>query len=143
MYARRGEVQAAAAADAKGIPFTLSTVWVAQLKKWHQPSSARRGSSFRPRDRGSMRNALERAKPAGRSTLVFTVDMPTPGARYRDAHSGMSGPTPPCAVTGRPPPIHSGRGRGPNGCRHDLGIFPPTSASQPAGGLHRLAGEVT
>jgi L-lactate dehydrogenase (cytochrome) len=24
--------------------------------------------------------------------LVFTVDMPTPGARYRDAHSGMSGP---------------------------------------------------
>jgi L-lactate dehydrogenase (cytochrome) len=24
-------------------------------------------------------------------TLVFTVDMPTPGARYRDAHSGMSG----------------------------------------------------
>ena len=26
------------------------------------------------------------------TTLVFTVDMPTPGARYRDAHSGMSGP---------------------------------------------------
>jgi L-lactate dehydrogenase (cytochrome) len=25
-------------------------------------------------------------------TLVFTVDMPVPGARYRDAHSGMSGP---------------------------------------------------
>jgi L-lactate dehydrogenase (cytochrome) len=25
-------------------------------------------------------------------TLVFTVDMPIPGARYRDAHSGMSGP---------------------------------------------------
>jgi isopentenyl diphosphate isomerase/L-lactate dehydrogenase-like FMN-dependent dehydrogenase len=31
------------------------------------------------------------AKAAGCSTLVFTVDMPTPGARYRDAHSGMSG----------------------------------------------------
>ena len=44
------------------------------------------------RDRGFMRNALERAKAAGCSTLVFTVDMPTPGARYRDAHSGMSGP---------------------------------------------------
>ena len=25
-------------------------------------------------------------------TLVFTVDMPVPGARYRDMHSGMSGP---------------------------------------------------
>ncbi len=38
-----------------------------------------------------MRNVLERAKAAGCTTLVFTVDMPTPGARYRDAHSGMSG----------------------------------------------------
>ena len=44
------------------------------------------------RDRGFMRNALERAKAAGVTTLVFTVDMPVPGARYRDAHSGMSGP---------------------------------------------------
>jgi L-lactate dehydrogenase (cytochrome) len=44
------------------------------------------------RDRGFMKNALERAKAAGCSTLVFTVDMPVPGARYRDAHSGMSGP---------------------------------------------------
>ncbi|MFX6540776.1 alpha-hydroxy-acid oxidizing protein, partial [Acinetobacter baumannii] len=44
------------------------------------------------RDRGFMRNALERAKAAGCSTLVFTVDMPVPGARFRDAHSGMSGP---------------------------------------------------
>ncbi|MGV8611116.1 alpha-hydroxy-acid oxidizing protein, partial [Pseudomonas aeruginosa] len=32
-----------------------------------------------------MRNALERAKAAGVTTLVFTVDMPVPGARYRDA----------------------------------------------------------
>jgi len=39
-----------------------------------------------------MRHALERAQAAGVTTLVFTVDMPTPGARYRDAHSGMSGP---------------------------------------------------
>src|SRR5471032_1745509 len=39
-----------------------------------------------------MKNALERAKAAGVKNLVFTVDMPTPGARYRDAHSGMSGP---------------------------------------------------
>lgn len=39
-----------------------------------------------------MRDALERAQAAGVETLVFTVDMPVPGARYRDAHSGMSGP---------------------------------------------------
>lgn len=39
-----------------------------------------------------MRNALERSWAAGMKTLVFTVDMPLPGSRYRDRHSGMSGP---------------------------------------------------
>lgn len=93
MYARRGEVQAAQAADNKGIPFTLSTVSICPIEEvvpaigrpmWFQ--------LYVLRDRGFMKNALERAKAAGCSTLVFTVDMPTPGARYRDMHSGMSGP---------------------------------------------------
>lgn len=93
MYARRGEVQAARAAAKKGIPFTLSTVSVCPIEEvapainrpmWFQ--------LYVLKDRGFMRNALERAKAAGCSTLVFTVDMPTPGARYRDAHSAMSGP---------------------------------------------------
>ena len=93
MYARRGEVQAAMAADQKGIPFTLSTVSVCPIEEvaprlsrpmWFQ--------LYVLKDRGFMKNALERAQAAGVSTLVFTVDMPVPGARYRDAHSGMSGP---------------------------------------------------
>ncbi|WP_314104271.1 FMN-dependent L-lactate dehydrogenase LldD [uncultured Stenotrophomonas sp.] len=93
MYARRGEVQAARAAASRGIPFTLSTVSVCPIEEvapavdrpmWFQ--------LYVLRDRGFMRHALERAKAAGVTTLVFTVDMPVPGARYRDAHSGMSGP---------------------------------------------------
>ncbi|MCU4570571.1 FMN-dependent L-lactate dehydrogenase LldD [Acinetobacter ursingii] len=93
MYARRGEVQAAVAADKKGIPFTLSTVSVCPIEE--VTPAIKRPMWFQLyvlRDRGFMRNALERAKAAGCSTLVFTVDMPVPGARYRDAHSGMSGP---------------------------------------------------
>jgi L-lactate dehydrogenase (cytochrome) len=38
-----------------------------------------------------MRNVLERALAQGITTLIFTVDMPVPGSRYRDAHAGMSG----------------------------------------------------
>jgi L-lactate dehydrogenase (cytochrome) len=38
-----------------------------------------------------MRHALQHAQALGVTKLVFTVDMPVPGARYRDKHSGMSG----------------------------------------------------
>ncbi|MFB9217922.1 FMN-dependent L-lactate dehydrogenase LldD [Vibrio sinaloensis] len=93
MYARRGEVQAAKAAENRGIPFTMSTVSVCPIEEvtpaierpmWFQ--------LYVLKDRGFMKNVLERAKAAGVTTLVFTVDMPVPGARYRDMHSGMSGP---------------------------------------------------
>ena len=96
MYRRRGEVQAARAADKHGIPFTMSTVSVCPIEEvapkiqrpmWFQ--------LYVLKDRGFMQNALERAQAAGCTTLVFTVDMPVPGARYRDAHSGMSGPNAP------------------------------------------------
>ncbi|MBF4559666.1 FMN-dependent L-lactate dehydrogenase LldD [Pseudomonas sp. p50] len=93
MFARRGEVQAVKAAENKGIPLCLSTVSVCSIEEvvaqsqqpiWFQ--------LYVLKDRGFMKNALERAKAAGVKNLMFTVDMPTPGARYRDAHSGMSGP---------------------------------------------------
>ncbi|ARG98662.1 FMN-dependent L-lactate dehydrogenase LldD [Legionella micdadei] len=92
MYARRGEVQAAKAAAKYGIPFTLSTLSICPLEEvaaqspqpiWFQ--------LYVLKDRGFLKNMLERAQAAGIKTLVFTADMPVPGARYRDAHSGMTG----------------------------------------------------
>src|SRR5476649_2747148 len=93
MYARRGEVQAAKAAANKGIPFTLSTVSVCSLEEVAAQSAQPIWFQlYVLKDRGFMKNVLERAQAVGVTNLVFTVDMPTPGARYRDAHSGMSGP---------------------------------------------------
>ncbi|MFV0921965.1 FMN-dependent L-lactate dehydrogenase LldD [Sphingomonas parapaucimobilis] len=93
MYARRGEVQAARAAAQKRVPFTLSTVSVCAIDEVQRQSPAPIWFQlYVLKDRGFMRDALERAQAAGVETLVFTVDMPVPGARYRDAHSGMSGP---------------------------------------------------
>ena len=93
MYARRGEVQAARAAASKQVPFTLSTVSVCAIDEVQRQSPAPIWFQlYVLKDRGFMRDALERAQAAGVETLVFTVDMPVPGARYRDAHSGMSGP---------------------------------------------------
>ena len=92
MCARRGEVQAARAACRAGIPFTLSTVSICSVEEvarscdsppWFQ--------LYVIRDRGFMHDMLARAKEVKAGALVFTVDMPVPGVRHRDAHSGMSG----------------------------------------------------
>jgi L-lactate dehydrogenase (cytochrome) len=92
MYARRGEVQAARAAAERNIPFIQSTVSVCPLKEVaHQSSQPIWCQLYVLKDRGFMRDYLQRARELGVKTLVFTVDMPVPGARYRDAHSGMSG----------------------------------------------------
>lgn len=93
MYARRGECQAARAAAKKGVPFCLSTVSVCDVDEVSRASSAPIWFQlYVLRDRAFMRDLLIRAREAGATALVFTVDMPVPGARYRDAHSGMSGP---------------------------------------------------
>lgn len=92
MNARRGEVQAARAAAAADVPFCLSTVSACPLAEvaagspvpfWFQ--------LYMIRDRGFMRDLLAQAQEVGCDALVFTVDMPVPGARYRDYHSGLAG----------------------------------------------------
>ena len=92
MMSRRAEVQAVRAAEKAGIPFCLSTVSICSLEEvakaatkpfWFQ--------LYMMRDRGYVKDLLERAKAAGCKTLVFTVDLAVVGARYRDARNGMAG----------------------------------------------------
>ncbi len=92
MYARRGEVQAARAAEAAGVPFTLSTVSCCTMEEVCDATA--RAPWFQlyiTRDRGFVREMLERARRNGATTLVLTVDMPVPGVRYRDLRAGLAG----------------------------------------------------
>lgn len=92
MNARRGEVQATRAANAAGIPFCLSTVSACPLAEVAAATqSAFWFQLYMIRDRGFMVDLMCQAKSAGCSVLVFTVDMPVPGSRYRDYHSGLAG----------------------------------------------------
>ena len=92
MNARRGERQAARAAEAAGIPFTLSTVSACPLDEVTQAVSTPIWFQlYMIRDRAFMRDLLARAKAAGCSALIFTVDMPVSGTRYRDYRSGLAG----------------------------------------------------
>ncbi|MEG3173609.1 FMN-dependent L-lactate dehydrogenase LldD [Sphingomonas sp. ZB1N12] len=97
MYHRRGETQAARAAHAAGVPFCLSTVSLCSLGEVVKaaPTGPTWFQLYVIRDRAFMRDLLATAKAEGAKALVFTVDMPVPGARYRDQHSGMSGPRAP------------------------------------------------
>lgn len=90
MMARRGEVQAARAARAACVSFTLSTVGICPLEElraagvdpvWFQ--------LYMLRDRGIVQALLQRAWEAGCRTLVFTVDLPLPGMRHRDTRNGL------------------------------------------------------
>ena len=93
MFARRGEVQAARAAANKGVPYVLSTLSICPLEEVAASSpSPIWFQLYVLKDRGFMQSMLERAQRAGVETLIFTVDLPVHGSRYRDAHSGLSGP---------------------------------------------------
>lgn len=94
MYASRGEAQAARAAAAAGVPFCLSTVGVCSVEEVAATGTPPWFQLYMLKDRGYMRELLARAKGAGSPILVFTVDLPLPGARYRDTRSGFTGGTP-------------------------------------------------
>jgi L-lactate dehydrogenase (cytochrome) len=91
LYARRGEVQAARAATAAGVPFTLSTLSACSIA---EVAAAEPGFWFQlyiVKDRGFVAEMIARAKDAGCGALLLTVDLAVPGTRYRDYRAGLSG----------------------------------------------------
>ena len=92
LNARRVECQAVRAAEAAGIPFTLSTVSACALGEVAEAASKPFWFKlYMIRDREFMCDLLHQAREANCSALVFTVDMPVPGSRYRDYHTGLAG----------------------------------------------------
>ena len=93
MTARRGEVQAVRAADAAGVPFTLSTVGLCGIDEVAAAAAAPVWFQlYMIRDRGIVEALLDKAWQSGCQTLVFTVDLPMPGSRHRDARNGIGLP---------------------------------------------------
>jgi L-lactate dehydrogenase (cytochrome) len=93
MFARRGEIQAARAAAAAGVPYCISTVGVCSIEEVARAGLRPWFQLYILKDRGYMRELVRRAKAAGCPALVLTVDLPVPGARYRDVRSGFRGLT--------------------------------------------------
>jgi L-lactate dehydrogenase (cytochrome) len=93
MYGRRGEVQAARAASSAGVPFCLSTVGICSVEEVARDGGAPWFQLYILKDRGYMRELIRRAKAVGCPALMLTVDLPVPGARYRDVRSGFRGLT--------------------------------------------------
>ena len=92
MMARRGEAAARKVAGAYGLPYCLSTLSVCSVEE-----TAASGSGplwfqlYMIRDRGACADLIRRAREAGVSVLVLTVDLPVVGTRYRDVRNTMSG----------------------------------------------------
>jgi L-lactate dehydrogenase (cytochrome) len=93
MLRKRGEIQAVRAAQANGVPMVMSTVALCsvdevmaatQIPFWFQLYVAK--------DRGFVMDLLAKVKALGCPALFMTVDLPTPGPRWRDQRSGLSGP---------------------------------------------------
>ena len=90
LYARRGEVQAAKAAAAAGVPFTLSTLSGCSIEEVAQAAPLW-FQLYIVKDRGFVSDLIARAKEAGCGALLLTVDLPVAGTRYRDYRAGISG----------------------------------------------------
>lgn len=88
---RRGEIQAARAAEAAGVPFTLCTPALCSIEEVRSATKAPFWFQlYMLRDRGIVRELLARARAAQCSALVFTVDLARVGVRRSDIRHGMT-----------------------------------------------------
>ncbi|NBC96065.1 MAG: L-lactate dehydrogenase, partial [Deinococcus-Thermus bacterium] len=100
MQAADGEIKAARAAERFGVPFTLSTLSICSIeevaRKTTQPFWFQ---VYTLKDDDFMRRLIGRAKDAGCSALVITVDLQVLGQRHKDLKNGLSAPPKPTVRT--------------------------------------------
>ena len=88
-----GEILAARAAERFGIPFTLSTMSICSIEDVAQNTAAPFWFQlYVMRDRDFIGGLIERAKKAGCSALVVTLDLQALGQRHKDIYNGLSAP---------------------------------------------------
>ncbi len=96
-----GEILGARAAQAFGIPFTLSTMSICSIEDIAE-HTARHPFWFQlyvMRDRRFMERLIERARAANCSALVLTLDLQILGQRHKDIKNGLSTPRSPRCAT--------------------------------------------
>jgi L-lactate dehydrogenase (cytochrome) len=102
LYARRGEVQAAKAAAAAGVPMALSTVSACSLREVAATGHVPWFQLYFIKDRRFVAEMIETAKAVGSAALVLTVDLSVPGSRYRDSRAAGGGISRMCQLMARP-----------------------------------------
>ncbi len=88
-----GELAVARSASRKGLPYTLSTLATRSIEEVAAASAGPKWFQvYVWRDRGLVREMLERADQAGYEAIVITVDTPVLGRRERDVRHGFALP---------------------------------------------------
>ncbi|MEM0899558.1 MAG: alpha-hydroxy acid oxidase [Pseudomonadota bacterium] len=91
-----GEIAAARAAEKFGVPFTLSTMSVCSIEAVAEATTKPFWFQlYVMRDRGFIEALIGRAKTAGCSALVLTLDLQVLGQRHKDIKNGLSVPPKP------------------------------------------------
>jgi L-lactate dehydrogenase (cytochrome) len=93
LFYRDGEIEAARAAQAFGVPFCLSTVSICSIEDVH--AAVDKPFWFQlylMRDRGFNAELIERAKAANCSAIVLTLDLQMQGVRRQDLKNGLTVP---------------------------------------------------